>query len=72
MARKERLAVGLYDGIKQDWWAYRITQAQYLVDSLKATDIACQQAGGHAAFIDAGKLLPHIPADRFPVQALAC
>jgi len=68
----ERLAVGLYDGMGQDWLSYRITQIQYLVDGLEAIGVTCQQAGGHAAFVDAGKLLPHIPADQFPAQALAC
>lgn len=68
----ERLSVGLYDGMRQDWLAYRISQIQYLVDGLESTGVTCQQAGGHAAFVDAGKLLPHIPADQFPAQALAC
>nr|WP_269809309.1 beta-eliminating lyase-related protein [Enterovibrio nigricans] len=68
----ERLSVGLYDGMRQEWLEYRIKQVQYLVDGLESIGVICQQAGGHAAFVDAGKLLPHIPADQFPAHALAC
>lgn len=68
----ERLAVGLHDGMRQDWLDYRIGQIEYLVNGLEAIGVYCQQAGGHAAFVDAGRLLPHIPADQFPAQALAC
>ncbi len=68
----ERLAVGLYDGMRQEWLAYRIGQINYLIEKLEAINVVCQQAGGHAAFIDAGKFLPHIPADQFPGHALAC
>lgn len=68
----ERLAVGLYDGMRQEWLAYRIGQVQYLVDGLESIGVVCQQAGGHAAFVDAGKLLPHISTEQFPAHALAC
>ncbi|CAI1807807.1 tryptophanase [Serratia ficaria] len=68
----ERIAAGLHDGMNQDWLAYRIAQIQYLVNGLEAIGVSCQQAGGHAAYVDAGALLPHIPAEQFPALALAC
>ncbi|XPE48879.1 beta-eliminating lyase-related protein [Shigella flexneri] len=64
--------VGLYDGMNLDWLAYRIAQVQYLVDGLEEI-WRCLPAGGRSRGIrHAGKLLPHIPADQFPAQALAC
>ena len=65
-AMERSLAVGLRDGMRQDWLAYRIGQVQYLVDGLEAIGVVCQQAGGHAAFVDAAKLLPTSRRIQFP------
>lgn len=68
----ERLAVGLYDAMREEWLESRIQQIGYLVSGLEAIGIQCQQAGGHAAFINAGQVLPHIKPEHFPGHALAC
>ena len=68
----DAIAVGLKEGLQEDYLAYRLGQTEYLVSELKNIQIpVIEPAGGHAVYIDAGKMLPHIPQPEFPGQSLA-
>ena len=68
----DAIAVGLREGLREDYLAYRLGQTSYLVDGLKNEGMpVIQPAGGHAVYIDAGTMLDHIPQPEFPGQALS-
>ncbi|MFN2195773.1 MAG: tryptophanase [Anaerolineales bacterium] len=67
----EAISVGLWEGLDEDYLAYRLGQTAYLNQRLQSAGIpVIVPAGGHAVYIDAGALFPHIPQSEFPGQAL--
>jgi tryptophanase len=68
----EALAQGLREVVQHDYLRYRIRSTAYLGDSLVAAGIpVVTPIGGHAVYIDARAMLPHIPPLQYPGQALA-
>ena len=68
----EAMAVGLWEGLDESYLAYRLAQTAYLADRLRAADLPLiEPPGGHAVYIDAGAMLPHIPRQAFPGQSLS-
>ena len=68
----EAIAVGLEEVVDEDYLEYRLASVQYLGNALESIGIPLiTPVGGHAVYIDAASLLPHIPPLSYPGQALA-
>jgi tryptophanase len=68
----EAIAVGLSEVLEPDYLEYRIASTGYLGRHIADHGVPIvEPPGGHAIYIDAGRMLPHIPKHQFPAQALA-
>jgi tryptophanase len=67
----DAMAVGLFEGLDEEYLKYRLGQTAYLASGLNEVGIpTIQPHGGHAVYVDAASVLPHIPQSEFPGQAL--
>ncbi len=67
----EAVARGLEEVVDEAYLRYRIRSTEYLHERLVAAGVpVIQPAGGHAVYIDARTLLPHIPPLQYPGIAL--
>ena len=65
------LAIGLDENTEFNNLETRIRQIEYLAKKLDEYGIPYQRpAGGHAIFVDAPKVLTHVPKEEFPAQTL--
>jgi tryptophanase len=68
----EAIAQGLQEVVEEDYLRYRISSTAYLGEALIDAGVPCvQPIGGHAVYLDAAALLPHIPPLGYPGQSLA-
>ncbi len=67
----EAMAVGLQEGMDEDYLRYRLRTAEYLGEKLDAAGIGfVRPTGGHAVYIDARTVLPDMPVSHYPAWAL--
>jgi tryptophanase len=68
----EALAQGLTEAVQHDYLRYRIRSTEYVGRSLQEIGVpVVTPIGGHAVYIDARAMLPHIDPLEYPGQALA-
>jgi tryptophanase len=68
----EAIAVGLEEVTDEDYLHYRIRSVEYLWERLDAAGVpTLSPPGGHAVYLDAAALLPHLSPSAYPAQALA-
>ncbi len=69
----EAIAQGLEEIVDEDYLRYRIRSVEYLGERLLAAGVPIvEPPGGHAIYVDAKRMLPHIPPHEYPGQTLVC
>ncbi|MFN2290770.1 MAG: tryptophanase [Anaerolineae bacterium] len=67
----EAIARGLWEGLDENYLAYRLAHTRYLADRLLEAGVPIvEPPGGHAVYLDALRFLPDMPRDHFPGQSL--
>jgi tryptophanase len=68
----EAVATGLEEVLDEDYLTYRLRSTAYLAERAVAGGVpVVQPPGGHAVYLDATALLPHVPPAQYPAQAVA-
>jgi tryptophanase len=68
----EAIAQGLREVVDEDYLRYRVRSTAYLGEAIESSGVpVVKPFGGHAVYLDARALLPHIPPLQYPGQALA-
>ncbi len=68
----DAIAQGLTEVVQHDYLRYRVRSTAYLGDGLHSAGVPVMRpVGGHAVYIDARALLPHVPPLAYPGQAVA-
>ena len=66
------LAIGITESVQDDHIRARIGQVEYLGRRLRDAGVPIvNPIGGHAVFLNASKMLPHVPQEHLPAQALS-
>src|SRR6266487_2460234 len=67
----EAMARGLREVLNEEYLTFRITQVAHLGGLLDQAGVPIvKPVGGHAVYIDAKRMLPHLPQSQYPGQAL--
>ena len=68
----EAVATGLDEALDEDYLKYRLRSTAYLAEKAEQAGVpVVQPPGGHAVYLDARTLLPHVPPRQYPAQAVA-
>lgn len=68
----EAMAIGIRESVDDHHIRARVGQVEYLGTLLDQAGVPIvKPVGGHAVFLDARRILPHVPQAQFPAQALA-